>query len=160
FRRQDLLDNRHPNYCGDVGIGIGPKLGERVRNADLIIAVGPRLGEMTTGGYPMFGGPSPKPKFVHVHPGSEGLGRVYRADLMINSGMAEFAKAASTLPAVDSTSWRDWTHAAREDYLANLKHAPMPGPVDLGEVVAFLRKRLPENAIVTNGAGNYSGWVH
>jgi acetolactate synthase-1/2/3 large subunit len=160
FRRQDLLDNRHPNYCGDVGIGIAPKLGERVRNADLILAIGPRLGEMTTGGYTLFGVPGPKQTFVHVHPGNEELGRVYRADLMINSGMAEFAKAAAALPAVDSTAWRDWTHAGHEDYIANLKHAPMQGPVDLGEVVAFLRRRLPQDAIITNGAGNYSGWVH
>jgi acetolactate synthase-1/2/3 large subunit len=160
FRRQDLLDNRHPGYCGDVGIGIGPKLAERVRNADLILAIGPRLGEMTSGGYTLFDVPSPRQRLVHVHPGAEELGRVYRADLMINSGMVEFAKAASTLPAVDSSRWRDWTHAARQDYLENLRHGAMQGPVDLGEVIAFLRKRLPENAIITNGAGNYSGWVH
>lgn len=160
FRRQDLLDNRHPNYCGDVGIGISPKLAERVRNADLVLAIGPRLGEMTTGGYTMFGVPVPKQKFVHVHPGAEELGRVYRAELMINSGMPEFARAAALLPPVESSKWRDWTHAARKDYEANLQHAPMAGPVDLGEVVAFLRKRLPEGSIVTNGAGNYSGWVH
>ena len=160
FRRQDLLDNRHPNYCGDVGIGIGPKLAERVRNADLILAIGPRLGEMTTGGYTLFGVPNPKQQFVHVHPGPEELGRVYRAELMMNAGMVEFARMASNLPAVDSARWRDWTHAAREDYVANLRHSPMAGPVDLGDIMAFLRKRLPENSIVTNGAGNYSGWVH
>ncbi|HEX7811445.1 MAG TPA: thiamine pyrophosphate-binding protein [Burkholderiales bacterium] len=160
FRRQDLLDNRHPNYCGDVGIGISPKLADRVRGADMILAIGPRLGEMTSGGYTLFGVPNPQQRFVHVHPGAEELGRVYRADLMINAGMAEFSRMAATLPPVDSSPWRDWTHAGREDYLANLRHGPMQGPVDLGEVMAFLRKRLPENSIVTNGAGNYAGWVH
>ncbi len=160
FRRQDLFDNRLPNYCGDVGIGIGPKLAERVRSADLILAIGPRLGEMTTGGYTLFGVPNPKQKFIHVHPGAEELGRVYRAELMMNAGMAEFSRLAATLPPVDSSRWRDWTHAARADYVANLKHGPMAGPVDLGEIMAFLRERLPEDAIVTNGAGNYSGWVH
>jgi len=160
FRRQDLLDNRHPNYCGDVGIGISPKLAARVRDADLILAIGPRLGEMTTGGYTLFPVPSPQRKLVHVHPGAEELGRVYRAELMINAGMPEFARMAATLPPVDSSGWRSWTHAAREDYLANLKHGTMPGAVDLGEIMAWLRGRLPDNAIVTNGAGNYSGWVH
>jgi len=159
FRRQDLLDNRHPNYCGDVGIGINPKLAERVRNADLVMAIGPRLGEMTTGGYTMFGVPVPQQRFVHVHPGVDELGRVYRAELMINAGMAEFAHQAANLPAVDSSRWRDWTHEAHADYVANLRHGPMPGPVDLGDVMAFLRKRLPGNSIITNGAGNYSGWV-
>ena len=159
FRRQDLLDNRHPNYCGDVGIGISPKLAERVRGADLIIAIGPRLGEMTTGGYTLIDVPNPKQRFVHIHPGADELGRVYRADLMMNAGMAEFSGLAATLPAVDSRRWREWTHAARADYVANLRHGPMAGPVDLGEIMAFLRKRLPEDSIVTNGAGNYSGWV-
>jgi acetolactate synthase-1/2/3 large subunit len=159
FRRQDLLDNRHPNYCGEVGIGINPLLGERIRSADLILAIGPRLGEMTTGGYTLVPIPRPLQRLVHVHPGAEELGRVYQAELMINSGMAEFAQAAANLPSVDSSRWRDWTHRAREDYLKNLKPGPMSGDLDLGEVMVFLRGRLPENAIITNGAGNYSGWV-
>jgi acetolactate synthase-1/2/3 large subunit len=159
FRRQDLLDNRHPNYCGDVGIGINPPLAERVRSADLILTIGARLGEMTSGGYGLFSIPRPVQRMVHVHPSGDELGRVYQAELMINSGMAEFAKAAAALPAVDSSRWRDWTHRAHEDYEKNLKHGAMPGALDLGEVMAFLRKRLPPDSILTNGAGNYSGWV-
>ena len=159
FRRQDLLDNRHPNYCGDVGIGISPALAERVRSADLILTIGARLGEMTSGGYTLFSIPRPAQRMVHVHPSSDELGRVYQAELMINAGMREFAGMAARLAPVDSSRWRDWTHRGREDYLKNLKHGPMPGALDLGEVMAFLRKRLPDNAIITNGAGNYSGWV-
>ena len=159
FRRQDLLDNRHPNYCGDVGIGISPALAERVRSADLILTIGARLGEMTSGGYTLFSIPRPAQRMVHVHPSSDELGRVYQAQLMINAGMREFAGMAARLAPVDSSRWRDWTHRGREDYLKNLKHGPMPGALDLGEVMAFLRKRLPDNAIITNGAGNYSGWV-
>ena len=159
FRRQDLLDNRHPNYCGEVGIGISPALAERVRSADLILTIGARLGEMTSGGYTLFSIPRPAQRMVHVHPSSDELGRVYQAELMINAGMREFAGMAARLAPVDSSRWRDWTHRGREDYLKNLKHGPMPGALDLGEVMAFLRKRLPDNAIITNGAGNYSGWV-
>jgi acetolactate synthase-1/2/3 large subunit len=159
FRRQDLLDNRHPNYCGDVGIGINPALAERVRTADLILAIGARLGEMTSGGYTLFAIPRPLQRMIHIHPSAEELGRVYQATLMINAGMQEFAEAAVKIPPVDSSQWRDWTHGAHEDYVRNLTHGTMPGALDLGEVMAFLRRRLPENAIITNGAGNYSGWV-
>jgi acetolactate synthase-1/2/3 large subunit len=159
FRRQDLLDNRHPNYCGDVGIGINPALAERVRGADVILVIGARLGEMTSSAYTLFSIPRPVQSLVHVHPSPEELGRVYQGELMISSGMEEFAAASVKLPPVDSSHRRDWTHRAREDYLQNLKHGAMPGALDLGEVMAFLRRRLPENAIVTNGAGNYSGWV-
>ena len=160
FRRQDLLDNRHPNYCGDVGIGIAPALAERIRAADLILAIGPRLGEMTSSGYTLFDVPVTKQRLIHVHTGAEELGRVYRAELMINSGMPEFAAQAAALAPVDASRWQQWTQDAREGYLANLRHGPMPGPVDLGEIMAFLRATLPEDTIVTNGAGNYAGWVH
>jgi acetolactate synthase-1/2/3 large subunit len=159
FRRQDLLDNRHPNYCGEVGISINPLLGKRIRQADLIVTIGARLGEMTSGGYTLFGIPQPAQRMVHVHPDAEELGRVYRADLMINSGMAQFAHQAAALPAVDSSRWRDWTHEARADYLKNLEPGTMPGSLDLAAVMATLRERLPADSIVTNGAGNYSGWV-
>ncbi len=160
FRRQDLVDNRHPNYCGDVGIGINPRLAQRIRNADLILTIGARLGEMTTSGYTMFSVPCPAQRMVHVHPGIEELGRVYRADVMINAGMREFAAAAAAMPAVDSSGWRPWTHEAHADYLANLEPTPMPGRLDLAQFVARLQAMLPHDAIVTNGAGNYSGWVH
>ncbi len=160
FRRQDLIDNRHPNYCGDVGIGINPQLAERVRSADLILAIGPRLGEMTTSTYTLFDIPCPVQKMVHVHPGIEELGRVYEADLMINADMGEFAHLAAVMPAVDSAAWRDWTHQARKDYEANIEPQASPGPVDMAQVMMELRKQLPPDAVITNGAGNYSGWMH
>jgi len=159
FRRQDLIDNRHPNYCGDAGIGLNPLLAKRIEVADLIIAIGPRLGEMTTGGYTMFGIPRPGKTLVHVHPGIDELGRVYQADLMINSGMREFAHAASLMPAVDSSAWRDWTHQARAEYLKNIEPQASPGKVNLAEVMMALRQQLPADTIMTTGAGNYTGWV-
>jgi acetolactate synthase-1/2/3 large subunit len=160
FRRQDLYDNRLPNFAGDVGIGINPALAERVRASDLLIAIGPRLDEMTTGGYTLIDVPRPKQQFVHVHAGAETLGRVYEADLPINSGMPEFAAMARKLQPVNATPWKAWTRAARADYQAWLEPGPMPGDLDLGQVMVFLRKRLPPETIVTNGAGNFAGWVH
>ena len=158
FRRQDLLDNRHPNYAGEVGIATGAELKKRVREADLVLAVGPRLGEMTTGGYTLFDIPAPRQCVVHVHPGSEELGRVYQAELMINSGMAEFCAAARRLPAIAKPGWAQWTETLRAEYLKTLEPVPAPGQLNMSEVVAWLRGRLPEGSIVTNGAGNFSGW--
>jgi acetolactate synthase-1/2/3 large subunit len=160
FRRQDLYDNRLPNFAGDVGIGICPALAERIKSADLLLAVGPRLDEMTTGGYTLIDVPRPKQKFVHVHPGAEELGRIYQADLAIHSGMPEFSSAARELEPVDSSAWKEWTAAARADYEGWLKPGPGAGALDLGQVMVFLRKRLPPATIVTNGAGNFAGWVH
>jgi acetolactate synthase-1/2/3 large subunit len=160
FRRQDLYDNRAPNFAGDVGIGINPKLAERVKACDLLIAVGARMDEMTTNGYSLIEAPRPKSKFIHVHPGAEVLGRVYEAELFIHSGMPEFAQAARKLQPVDSSAWKDWTKTARADYEAWLKPEPVPGRVHPGEIVAWLNKRLPPEAIIANGAGNFAGWIH
>jgi acetolactate synthase-1/2/3 large subunit len=160
FRRQDLYDNRLPNFAGDVGIGINPALAARIKESDLLLVVGARLDEMTTGGYTLIEPPRPAQKFVHVHSGAEELGRVYQADLLINAGMPEFAAAARKLTAVDAAPWRAWTKAARAEYEAWLEPGASPGKLDLGAVMVWLRKRLPPETIVTNGAGNFAGWVH
>jgi acetolactate synthase-1/2/3 large subunit len=157
FRRQDALDNDSPSYVGDVGIGINPALADRVKQADVLLVAGPRLGEMTTSGYTLLEPPTPRQTLVHVHPGAEELGRVYRPALPILAGMEQFAAAVRDLRV--EPRWGEWATAARADYEAWQRHGPMPGALDLGECVAHLRSRVPD-AIVTNGAGNYSVWVH
>jgi acetolactate synthase-1/2/3 large subunit len=159
FRFQDVFDNRHPDYAGDVGIGLNPKLAQRVKEADLVLALGPRLGEMTTGGYTLLQAPRPAQRLVHVHAGAEELGRVYQADLMINAGAGPMAAALAAMDPV-APRWRDWMRAANADYRANLEPGPMPGAVDYGRIVRELCEALPRDTIVTTGAGNYTGWVH
>jgi len=158
FRFQDTFDNHHALYAGDVGIGINPKLAARIKEADLVLAIGPRLGEMTTGGYTLLQAPRPAQKLIHVHAGAEELGRVYAADLMLQSSMACAAKALETLAPPPSLPWGAWTAAAHEDYRANLQPTPVQ-PLDMAEVVMALGRLAPD-AIYTNGAGNYSGWLH
>ena len=157
FRCQDYFDNRHPNYAGDVGIGINPKLAQRVKDADLLLVIGARLGEMTTGGYTLLEVPVPKQKLVHVHSGAEELGRVYQATLPINSNYEEFVLA---LPKLKTPLWKEQTESAHNEYLAWNKPVPMPGALHYGEVIAWLSQNLPEDAIVTNGAGNFASWLH
>ncbi len=159
FRFQDTFDNRHALYAGDVGIGINPKLATRVREADLIIALGLRLGEMTTGGYTLLDVPRPKQKLVHVHAGAEELGRVYAADLLLQASMACAAKALETLAAPPSVPWTAWAQAAHADYEAN-HVAPPVEPLDLGVVMKTVQRLAPADTVYTNGAGNYSGWLH
>jgi len=160
FRCQDYVDNTLPIYAGDVGIGINAKLADRVRNADLLIACGPRLGEMTTSGYTLIDVPVPKQTLVHIHPGAEELNRVYQPTLAINAGLANFAAAAVQLVPPSTLPWGDAAAVAHEDYLANQKSPPPPGPLDMVAVVEHLREVLPTDAILTNGAGNYTVWFH
>jgi acetolactate synthase-1/2/3 large subunit len=159
FRAQDLIDNRDPHYVGDVAVGLNPRLAERIRNCDLLLVIGARLGEWTTVNYTLVEAPRPKQKFIHIHAGAEELGRVYQGDLLINSGMPEFAGAARALAPV-RTIWDEWTEGARADLEAWQQPVSVPGRVNLSEVVHFLSNRLPPEAIITNGAGNFSIWMH
>ena len=160
FRSQDLFDNAHELYAGDVGIAINPKLAARVRDADVLLVAGERLGEMTTSGYTLLNVPQPRQMLIHVHPGSEELGRVFQPALAIQASMPAFAAALAGMAPIASPAWRASAGQAHRDYLGWQEPRPMPGELDLWQVVAALRERLPENAIVTNGAGNYTVWLH
>jgi acetolactate synthase I/II/III large subunit len=159
FRCQDYVDNRSRVYAGDVAIGVNPKLAQRIKDSDLILAIGPRLGEITTSGYSLLEVPVPKQTLVHVHPGAEELGRVYAAKLPINSGMPQLVEALERVR-VDGARWQEWTRAARADCEAWRAPLAMPGKVHLGEIVQWLSSNLPEDAIVANGAGNFAGFMH
>jgi acetolactate synthase-1/2/3 large subunit len=160
FRFQDTFDNHHPQYAGDVGIGINPKLAARVKESDLILAIGPRLGEMTTGGYTLLTPPKAKQKLVHIHASAEELNRVYQADLAINATMNAAARSLEVLTAPPEVPWAAWTEAARADYDGNLVPQALPGDIDMPAIVALLAKHLPADAVLTNGAGNFASWVH
>ena len=159
FRRQDIFDNSHHNYIGDLGYAPDPALVERVGAGDVVLVVGARLGEIATQHYTLFDPPEPRQTLVHVHPEASILGRVYRPRLAIQSGMPEFAAAARELKPAASAKWRDWSEAARRDYLATLTPAPYDGALDLGRVMLALRDRLPPDAIIALDAGNFSGWA-
>ena len=163
FRHQDLFNNAHPLYAGDVGLGIRPSLAARIRAADLVIAIGPRLGEATTSGYTLFDIPRPRQTLVHVQPGADELGRVYAADLPILSGMREFCAAAAAMPRNTAPTWADDARVAHQEWSTwntPTLDADPDGPPSMNTLMGLLRSRLPADAIVTNGAGNYSIWVH
>jgi acetolactate synthase-1/2/3 large subunit len=159
FRCQDLFDNRSANYIGDVGIGINPKLAERVKEADVLLVIGARLGEMTTSAYTLIDAPVPKQTLIHVHAGAEELGRVYRPALPINSGMAQFVEGLERL-SFKNPAWTARTAAARKEFLEWTEPRPMPGSVQYGEIIRWLSDHLPEDAIIAGGAGNFASWLH
>ena len=164
FRFQDLLDNDHPHYAGDVGIGINPKLAARVKDADVLIAIGPRLGEMTTSGYSLLESPVPKQRLVHIHPDPEELGSVYQAELMIASGAAQACAMLAAMAPVDASAWRHTVAEAKAELRAWQEQPPIfkdgESALDLWQVVQDLQAALPRDTIITNGAGNYATWAH
>lgn len=162
FRSQDVFDNAHPNYAGDVGIGINPKLAQRIKDSDLLIVLGARLGEITTSGYGLIAGPVPTPtqKLAHIYPDAEELGRFYHADVMINATMTSMTDVLAALSRVTGDGAKTHAAAANADYQAWQARKEIPGKVQMWDVIQHLERVLPADAIITNGAGNYTTWAH
>jgi acetolactate synthase-1/2/3 large subunit len=160
WRCQDYVDNALPVYVGHLGLGPDPKLVARLREADVLLVVGARFGDVETGGYEHVTVPRASGTLVHVHPGPEELGRVYQPELGILAGGPQFVDALRHVEPLESSRWRAWAEDARSEYVDNLRHVPRTTAVDLGDVMAHLRERLPDDAIVTNGAGNFTVWAH
>jgi acetolactate synthase-1/2/3 large subunit len=163
FRRQDVLDNRDPHYVGQLGLGASPALTESLRQSDLLIVLGSRLSEVSSGGYELIKSPRPVQRMVHVHADPMELGRVYQADLPINAAVAPMARRLAALPAPTACAWLGWAEEARAAYVRhNTPVGRQPGQqgVEMSGVVAHLNEVLPDDAIITNGAGNYTVWVH
>jgi acetolactate synthase-1/2/3 large subunit len=164
FRFQDRFDNEHPNYIGEAGIGINPRLAQRIKGADLVIAIGLRLGEITTSGYTLLRAPVPEQALVHVHTSLEELGRVYQPMLMINSGVPQFAARLAAMNPFEPAPWGEHTRSGRAEY-EDWQQRPAlyrqrEPALDLWQLVRQLRQAMPRDAIIANGAGNFSVWLH
>jgi len=160
FRRQDYFDNAHPLFSGYLGLGIDQKLADRVQDADLLLVLGARLGEVSTSGYSLLNIPNPNQKLIHVHADPEELGRVYQAQLPINADPSAMAAVLEQVPTLDASRWSKWVQSANDDFRAHNLPTVIPGDLQMGEVMAYLCETLPQDAILTNGAGNYTVWVH
>jgi acetolactate synthase-1/2/3 large subunit len=159
FRRLHLFDALNPCYAGDLGIGPNPKLVDRIKSADLVVLIGGRMGELPSQSYTLFDIPRPQMTFVHVHPGAEELGRVYRPHLPIHAAPTAFAAALDHVDLPGAA--RGQAEMAHADYLAwTDKPTDQPGAVNLGAIMVWLREYLPADAIICNGAGNYAAWIH
>ncbi len=159
FRRGHLFDQTQACYAGDLGIGPNPKLLERIKSSDLVVLIGGRMGELPSQSYTLFDIPGPEVPFIHVHPDTDELGRVYSPALAINATPTAFAAALENLkfakaPSGDgkgaNADYREWTE----------KPTDQPGGVNFGKIVVWLRENLPPDAIICNGAGNYPAWIH
>jgi acetolactate synthase-1/2/3 large subunit len=160
FRRQDIVDNRLPCFVGDLGTGAAPSLVARIKTADLLLTVGARIGEITSQSYTLLGVPDPGKTLIHVHAAAEELGRVFRPTLAIQSGMPEITSALAALEPIAAPRWRGWREEARAEYETGLEPTKFSNALalDLGRIMVWLRERLPDDAIVTSDAGNFSGW--
>ncbi|MGN7805797.1 thiamine pyrophosphate-dependent enzyme [Ensifer sp. 22521] len=157
FRYQDQYDNASPTFCGEAGVGMVASIKELLKNADVILAINNRFGENSTDGYTLFEVPQPKQKIIHVHGSDLEIGKIYRPALGIHSGPNAFAEALGAFEPIKG-GWAEWRAKARAAYEKGFELPDLPSPVDMGKVTAFLNDVLPDDVILTNGAGNFTVW--
>ena len=162
FRCQDLFDNRHPNYAGHLSLGMPPFIKQRLEEADFVLAIGTRLADIETDAYKLLRNAKRTSTLVHVFPDVLELGAVYLPEIAIAAQPLDFTQALASLEPVKDPAWAPWTEAANRDYLAFSKPSrpPLTGFVDMAYVMEYLSASLPADAILSNGAGNYTVWLH
>jgi acetolactate synthase-1/2/3 large subunit len=160
WRCQDYVDNLSPSFAGHLGLAADPQLVRRLRDADMLLLVGTRLGDIETSGFRTFIPPATDKTFVHVHPSPEELGRVYQPTLPIVASGPAFAAALAGVEPLDGAVWAEWTVQAHTQFVENMAGRELPGALRLTDVMEHLRTRLPHDALLTNGAGNFAIWAH
>ena len=159
FRRQQLFDHDHPNYAGDCGIGINPDLKNRIENADLVLLLGTRFSEIPSQGYTLLEHPADGQRLVHVHCAE--CDRFAHADLVFRCHPEQVLVAIGNEAAKPNAQRAAQVTAAHADFEAWSAQPPrIPGSLQMGEVIQHLRAVLPDDAVICNGAGNYTTWVH
>jgi len=162
FRCQDYFDNLHPNYIGDLGLGVNPALSRRIRDADTLLVIGARLGELTTAGFELINIPNPRQTMIHVHSGAEELGHIYQPDLAINASSSTFVDALRDRQlSTHNNETRETTlklaRRAFEDWSASIR---VKGPLQFSELIQTVQTSTSDDTIITNGAGSNTGWLH
>ncbi len=160
FRCQDYMDNRHPNYMGDLGISTGPGLAKLVKNSDRILCIGARLGELPTMKYSLVQAPVPHAKLFHVHADIGELGRVYRPDVAVNSSSASFVSRLQNVSISRRPSWLKRTQQGRSDFVSHSTLKEKNSSLLNEMAISWLREYLPPDAIVASGSGISSGVLH
>ena len=159
FRRQDKLSNDHPNYVGEIGLGANPKLVKRIKDADVFLVLGARLGDIGTNGYDIMDSPTPRQRFIHVYPDGNEIGHVYQPELGVVSRPGRFARALAE-QSFNAPDWSEHTMAARKDFEDWTAPRKVPGAIQMCDVVKWLDDHMPDETVYTNGAGNFTVWLH
>ena len=162
FRCQDYIDHQHPNYIGDLGIGVNPALSQRIQKADTLLVIGARLGEMTTGGFELIDIPNPSQTMIHIHSGAEELGHIYQPDLAINASSDAFIEALKVrqLNVSNSKGWKKQLEQARQDFENWSTPVRSKGSLQFSEIIQTVQQATDDDAIICNGAGNNTNWLH
>lgn len=162
FRCQDYFSHDHPNYIGDIGLGVNPALTQRIRNCDLLLVIGARLGELTTAGFSLIDIPTPRQTFIHVHSGAEELGHIYQPDLAINASSGVFVESmlADEVATQQRTDWQSQLTQARQEFESWNSSIEVEGQVQMSDIIKTIEQDTADNAIICNGAGNSTAWLH
>lgn len=160
FRYHDIVDNHSPCYVGDAGVGMAPHIAKAIEQADVILAVNARFGEATTKAWTLLDVPNPKQRIIQTHACDREIGKIYQPEIAFHAGPNQFSAALMnvSLDGPGSKKRKDWLASLKADYKASIQPPAQDSPVDMAAVMSWLQDNLPDDVIITNGAGNFALW--
>lgn len=155
FRCHDVIDNTSPAFAGEAGVAMKPEVRKTIEEADVVLALNLRFGEMVTDAWRLFDVPNPQKKLIHVHASADEIGKIYQPALGILADHNAFAQQLQPL----ENNWSEWRETARDRYVKSFERAPQTKPVDMRAVTQLVQSMVPDDVIITHGAGNFAAWA-
>ena len=161
YEHQDIFSHNHKHYAGELGLRPPEPIRQNALEADLVLVVGHRFNGVPNMAYKF---PSPKQKFIHVLPDPNSIGKIFRTDLSIVADGENFLEQLSIIDGNKISSDKDeWVKLCHKRYLENDATKPPRNAndgLDFAHLIDSLGKLAPEDAIITNDAGNFTSWMH
>jgi acetolactate synthase-1/2/3 large subunit len=160
YRQQDIIDNEHLAYFGQLTLNRLPFQIEALDACDLIINIGCRLDSTTTEDYKMF---RHDQKMIMAYPDAVVFSQ-WQADVAMGSHTGPAMRALlesleSTPPPAERIAWRDEVHAQEVAY-SQPGEIEIQGDVDMARIITTFMKLVPGNAIHSSDAGTFGRWLH
>ena len=166
WRAYDAVPHRSAAWSGWLGYGRADTLAARMADADLLVFLGCARTDVLSDGYTR----GLDTETVLVLPDPDAAGHAGRIDLHLPAGPAAFIAA---LPEPDAargirgSGWMESCAADQRRFAGPAEQAGQPaadasegGGVDLCAAFGILEERLPQDRILTYGAGNATLWGH
>jgi acetolactate synthase-1/2/3 large subunit len=161
YEHQDIFSHNHKHYAGELGLRPPEPIRQNALEADLVLVVGHRFNGVPNMAYKF---PSPKQKFIHVLPDPNSIGKIFRTDLSIVADGEDFLEQLSKIDDNLTSANKDkWVSLCHQRYLENDATKPPRNAndgLDFAHLIDGLGQLAPEDAIITNDAGNFTSWMH
>ncbi|MFC9336242.1 thiamine pyrophosphate-dependent enzyme [Arthrobacter sp. NPDC057009] len=161
WRTQGTVPFDSPSYVGPIGYGRPRPTYDLLEETDLLVFVGTVPGDVITDGFVCRQDWNKKNFLVTIDPALRGRSGPVSWQIVAKPDV--FVRDLVEIELPFREDWKVWTHRMRGEQIAFASlpsSEPRPGPARMDTLMAHLVPGLPEDAMVTFGAGEHTNWAH